>query len=205
MKVYVALKSPPWPRLHPFFFFVFYSFCVPFSNVNGNTVAEESRLFFIPERADLISLTILSQTLMHYTVGQQFIVWPCMYASNVRCERERENEGTWNMNKCFNVSLTSFLCSHWRLFVFLFSVYVIMYSWHICSPFGLSPFCTPTWIQLWKTDPYLLLWLCGAQLNVDNSKGICIEMSYKLPPVFLLNAYEQSVWLVVKWHCIGRL
>ncbi len=110
---------------------------------------------------------------------------------------ERENEGTWNMNKCFNVSLTSFLCSHWRLFVFLFSVYVIMYSWHICSSFGLSPFCTPTWIQLWKTDPYLLLWLCGAQLNVDNSKGICIEMSYKLPPVFFIIC----IWAICMTCC----
>lgn len=91
MKVYMALKSPPWPRLHPFFasFFppVFYSFSVPFSNVNGNRVAEESRLFFIPERVDLISLSISSQTLMHYTVGQQFIAWPCMQVMRVARER----------------------------------------------------------------------------------------------------------------------
>lgn len=97
------------------FFLVFYSFSVPFSNVNGNTVAEESRLFFIPERVDLISLTISSQTLMHYTVGQQFIAWPRMQVMRVARERSSFH---LNMNKCFNVSVTYFLCSNWHLFVF---------------------------------------------------------------------------------------
>lgn len=102
------------------------SFSVPFSNVNGNTVAEESRLFFIPERVDLISLTISSQTLMHYTVGQQFIARPRMQVMRV-CDREKQLPFEIWINVL--MSAWHLFCAHTGTYLsFLFFAYVVTYS-----------------------------------------------------------------------------
>lgn len=125
------------------FFSLFYSFRVPFSNVNGNTVAEESRLFLIPERADLISLTISSQTLMHYTVGQQFIAWPRMQVV-LGCEWEREAVfapeiwinvlmSAWHLFCTHTDTYLSFfiLCLYGYVFLAHISLWVVTFSVHL--------------------------------------------------------------------------
>lgn len=118
-------------------FFVFYSFCVPFQMLMATQLQKKAG-YSLFQREPTWSLWPLQ--VRHWCIIQlvnNLLSDPaCMQVMWGVREREREKEGTWNMNKCFNISLTSFLCSHWRLFVFLFWVYVIMYSWHIFSPLG---------------------------------------------------------------------
>lgn len=150
------LTSPP--------FLAFHSFCVPFSNVNGNTVAAESRviLYSGERRLDLFDHFNLDIDALY---SWSTIYWLTLYASNGR-EREKFLF-TWNMNKYFNVSLASVPCSHCHSIVTLFMYY---------RDILFSRVVTFLSTQLWKTDPYLLWNSAECEQWCLHQMGMCRDV-----------------------------